>query len=162
MRASEPYEKSMVFHYIYRILALINLVFSTIAMPATFGVFALVYHQLTSYGVEIDPLTVVVTVILGLFSVISYVFLVFIAVGLWFYKRWLPDLIHAQAVLIILSYVFNFSFTVLTLYVAGAFETEALATIFNLLLAGIKLFIGGAIYWWIDLYYQGRKDYFKN
>lgn len=159
-RSSQDGEKSMVFHYIYRIVTLILSVINGFGLLGIFGIISLVYYQLTSVGVDLDPVAILVTVCSALMSLISYFLLLTITIGLWFKKRWLPSVIHGRTVLLIWFNAIVWGLSVLSLYLSEAFNTNGLVVLFSLLVSGIKVFLLCAAYWLIDVYYQERTFYF--
>ena len=153
-------EKSMVFHYIYLVFSIFGAIFGGIGLVAIVSMLFVLYDQLMSVGVAIDSLTLMVTFITSIFALVDYLLLVFVVVGLIFWKRWLPSLVHIRMVLTCWINGATFLFTVFQFYQAKFFETQPLETVYSLLIDGIQIIVICGIYWLIDLYYQERESYF--
>ena len=153
-------EKSMVFHYIYLVCSIVSTIFGGIGLVAIVVTLFTLYNQLMTIGVAIDSLTLMVTFITSLFTVVDYLLLVFVVIGLIFWKQWLPSLVHIRMVLTCWINGATFLFTVFQFYQAKFFETQPLETVYSLLINGVQIIVICGVYWLIDLYYQERENYF--
>ena len=153
-------EKSMVFHYIYLVLSIVGLIVGGLGLVGVIILISTLSQQLMVLSATLDSLTLIITFIGSLLTLIDYLMLVFVVVGLIFWKKWLPSLVHVRMLLTCWINGGTFLFTIFQYYQAKFFETQPLETIYALLISGAKVFIICGVYWLVDLYYQDREDYF--
>ena len=124
-------EKSMVFHYIYLIFSIIGVFFGGLGLATTVTLLFALYEQLMTIGIAIDSLTLMVTFVTSILSLVDYLLLVIVVVGLIFWKEWLPLMVHIRRIFICWINGATFLFTVFQFYQAEFFQTQPLETIYS-------------------------------